>query len=378
MLLLQLLDTDLLERAVLQVSTLEWLTALGIGVALAAGMIVVHKFLTWRLRKFSQHTSNMIDDLVVVVLEKTRYYFLVAVGLHIGLLMRDFPERITAVTARVLFIVFLLQLVRWGTSLISFYVKRYKERNLEADPASVTTVQAMGFIGRLILWVIVLLLALQNFGVEITPLVTGLGIGGIAVALAVQNILGDLFASLSIVLDKPFVVGDFLIVGDFLGSVESIGLKTTRLRSLSGEQLVFANSDLLNSRIRNYKRMFERRIVFSIGVTYQTPYEQLERIPGMLREIVEAQEQVRFDRAHFKGYGDFSLDFEIVYYVLAPDYNLYMDIQQAINLRIFKQFEDEGIEFAYPTQTLFMNAEKALPVRTQLVDGNGHTPHTDA
>jgi len=175
------------------------------------------------------------------------------------------------------------------------------------------------------------------------------------VALAAQNILGDLFASLSIVLDKPFVVGDFLIVGDFLGSVEKVGVKTTRLRSLSGEQLVFSNNDLLGSRIRNYGRMFERRVLFSIGVIYQTPPDKLRLAATILREAVQAQDKVRFDRAHFKSYGDFALSFEVVYYVLSPDYNVYMDIQQAINLLIYERFAEEQIEFAYPTQTLFVS-----------------------
>jgi small-conductance mechanosensitive channel len=192
-----------------------------------------------------------------------------------------------------------------------------------------------------------------------------LGVAGIAVALALQNVLSDLFASMSIALDKPFVIGDFIIIGDFMGTVEKIGVKTTRLRSLSGEYLIFANSDMLSSRIRNYTRMHERRIVFSLGVTYNTPYEKLHLIPTMIQKIIEAQEETRFDRAHFASYGDFSLNFEIVYYVLSADYNRYMDIQQAINLAIFKAFEDTGIEFAFPTQTLYM----ANPVEARMLNG---------
>jgi small-conductance mechanosensitive channel len=195
---------------------------------------------------------------------------------------------------------------------------------------------------------------LDNLGVDITALIAGLGVGGIAVALAVQTVLGDLFASLSIALDKPFVVGDFLIVDDLLGSVEFVGLKTTRLRSLSGEQLVFSNSDLLNSRIRNYGRMYERRTAFDIGVTYQTPREKLKKIPDIIRTAIEKQDDTRFDRSHFKAYGDFSLNYETVYYISGPDYNKYMDIQQAINFEIHAAFEREQIEFAYPTQTIFV------------------------
>jgi small-conductance mechanosensitive channel len=200
----------------------------------------------------------------------------------------------------------------------------------------------------------VLLLALDNLGVDITALVAGLGVGGIAVALAVQNVLGDLFASLSITLDRPFVLGDFIIVGDYLGNVERIGVKSTRLRSLGGEQIIVSNADLLNSRVRNYGRMDERRVLFTLGVTYETPRKKLERIPAMVREIIEHQQHARFDRCHFAKYGDFALGFEAVYYVLSPDYNLYMDIQQAINFAIHAAFEDAQIEFAYPTQKLWM------------------------
>jgi len=195
---------------------------------------------------------------------------------------------------------------------------------------------------------VVLLLALDTLGIDITALVAGLGVGGIAVALAVQKVLGDLFASLSIVLDKPFAVGDFLIIDQHMGSVEYVGLKTTRLRSLSGEQLVFSNSDLLGSRIRNYGRMYERRVVFNIGVTYQTPRDKLVMIPQILRAAIEAQKRTRFDRAHFKEFGDFALNFESVYYVVGPDYNTYMDIQQAINL--FIQKVSKRKELSLPTR----------------------------
>jgi small-conductance mechanosensitive channel len=213
----------------------------------------------------------------------------------------------------------------------------------------------VGFLMRLVVWAAVLLLLLDNLGVNVTTLIAGLGVGGIAVALAAQNVLGDLFASLSIVLDKPFVVGDFIAVADFMGSVEHVGLKTTRLRSLSGEQVIFSNTDLLGSRIRNYGRMFERRVVSSIGVTYQTPAAKLRRIPEIIREIVQGQSKVRFDRAHFHKLGDSSLGFEFVYYVLTADYNHYMDVQQNINLALLEKLAEEGVEFAYPTQTLFVS-----------------------
>jgi len=187
-----------------------------------------------------------------------------------------------------------------------------------------------------------------------------LGIGGIAVALAMQNILGDLFASLSIAIDKPFVIGDFIVLGEEMGTVEQVGLKTTRIRSLGGEQIILSNNDLLQSRIRNYKRLQERRAVFAIGVTYDTPADKLERIPELIRQAIEAQADARFDRAHFKSFGASSLDFEAVFYVLKPDYNVFMNVQQAINLQLVRSFAGQGIEFAFPTQTLHLHGGPAM------------------
>ncbi|MDR7440463.1 MAG: mechanosensitive ion channel family protein [Armatimonadota bacterium] len=258
-------------------------------------------------------------------------------------------QGVSAVTTTGLF----LQLGVWGNVATTWAVDREVRRRVTEDAAAATTLAALSYLARFALWTVLLLLLLDNLGVRVTALVAGLGIGGVAMALALQNVLGDLFASLAIALDKPFQIGDFIIVDQYLGTVEHIGLKTTRVRSLWGEQLVFSNNDLLQSRIRNFKRMRERRVVFNVAVVYQTPYEKLARIPQILREVVE-QQPVRFDRAHFKEYGDSGLVFEVVYYVLNPDYTVYMDTQQAINLEVFRRFHQEGIEFAYPTRTVYV------------------------
>jgi small-conductance mechanosensitive channel len=279
---------------------------------------------------------------------------MIVLALVAGAYALTLPPKADRLLAVALTLVVLLQAGVWGNGLIGYLLARAVRQRLEHDAAAATTMAAFGFLGRLALWTLLVFFALSNLGVNITALVAGLGVGGIAVALAVQNILGDLFASFSIVLDKPFVIGDFIVVGEHLGTVEHIGLKTTRLRSLSGEQIVFSNNDLLSSRVRNFKRMHERRVLFTIGVTYQTPVEKIEAIPAMLREIVEAQALARFDRAHFKAYGDFALIFEIVYFVLDPSFNVYMNIQQAVNLAIYRRFAAEGIEFAYPTQTVYL------------------------
>lgn len=337
-------------------SVKDWLIALSLAITAFIALRIVKGIITHRLRAISEKTATDIDDLITDLIHRTKLFFLLSVAIYTGSLTLTLPQTLKDIISKVLIVSLLAQGAVWGTGLISFWVNRYKKKKLEEeDAATATTFTALGFILRLVLWFVILLLALDNLGVEITTLVAGLGVGGVAVALAVQNILGDIFASLSIVLDKPFVIGDFIIIDEYLGTVEHIGLKTTRIRSLSGEQLVFSNTDLLGSRIRNYKRMYERRVVFTIGVVYQTPAVKLEAIPEIIREIVEKQELARFDRSHFKDYGDFSLNFETVYWVQNPDYNTYMNIQQAINLEIFRRFSREGIEFAYPTQTLFIN-----------------------
>jgi small-conductance mechanosensitive channel len=257
----------------------------------------------------------------------------------------------------------ILQIAIWGNGLITFWFRNYAERKAESDISSRTTIAAFSFVARAILWIMLFLVALNRLGYDVTALITGLGVGGIAIALAVQNVLGDLFAALAIVLDKPFVVGDTIGVDTFTGTVEHVGLKTTRIRSLNGELVIFSNADLLRSRIRNFKRMQERRVSFMIGVPYDTPPDTVERIPTIIREAVEAQEQVRFDRSHFTTFGESALTFETVYFVLTADYLVYSNIHQAINLQILRQFAGAKIEFAYPTRALVVRGSSVADTR---------------
>ncbi len=335
-------------------SVTGWLSALGIFAACFVGLKILLRFLSHRLSKLAERTATNLDDLIVAVLRKTRSWFLLLLALQPALTALTLAAPVQRLADAAFVLALLVQGGIWASCALSFWLGRVTQQRMEEDAASATTLSALNFVGRLVLWSIILLLALDNLGFDITALVTGLGIGGIAVALALQNILGDLFASLSIVLDKPFVIGDFIIVNEYLGTVERIGLKTTRLRSLSGEQIVFSNADLLNSRVRNFKRMYERRVVFSVGVTYQTPHEKLQRAVEIIRDIVVAQHGARLDRVHFKEFTDSALLLECVYYVTSPDFNTYMDIQQAINLEIYRRFGAEGIEFAYPTRTLHL------------------------
>jgi small-conductance mechanosensitive channel len=344
---------EFLNTAFFGNSVLQWLIAAGVTLLVLLGLAVVKAFLVRQLSRLSDRTANELDDLFVAILERTRFFFFLALAVIAGAQLVELSERVRDIIHALVVLATLLQIGFWGTAGIEVGLGRYTSKRMEEDAATATTVRFVGFLLRLALWAIIALVALDTAGVDITAMVAGLGVGGIAVALAVQNVLGDLFASLSIVLDKPFVIGDFIIVGDMMGTVENIGMKTTRIRSLSGEQLVFSNNDLLSSRIRNYKRMEERRALFRFGVVYQTPKDQLEEIPGIVRDVIESRDNTRFDRAHFASFGDSSLDFEVVYYMLVPDYNAYMDTQQAINLDLFGRFEEQGIEFAYPTRTVY-------------------------
>ena len=345
---------EFLQTKIASNSIEAWLIALIVAACATVVAGLIRYLLMRQLKKQARLSEALLWDVMLAVVKQTKWLFIFTLSLFIGTLAVEMPAKPQAFVNSVVIISLLIQVGLWSTVAMYVAIEGYRQAQLEKDPASVTTLNVLNFVARVAIWAIVLLLVLDNLGINITTLVAGLGVGGIAIALAVQAVLGDLFASLAIVLDKPFVVGDFLIIGDLLGSVEYVGLKTTRLRSLSGEQLVFSNADLLNSRIRNYGRMFERRVSFDLGVTYQTPREKLKKIPEIIREAVEKQADTRFDRSHFKEYGNFSLNFESVYYVMGPDYNKYMDIQQAINLHIHEYFEQEGIEFAYPTQTLFV------------------------
>jgi small-conductance mechanosensitive channel len=346
---------DFLETILFGNTVRTWATALGVTIVAFLVLRLLRSRLIGRLARVADRTEFRWDDVISAALGATRSVLLLVVALFAGASVLTLPERVVSTVESVTIIALLVQGGLWVSAGIKGWIAIQYEERKDEDAAAVMTMNVVGIAARLVLWSMVLLIALDNMGVDVTALVAGLGIGGVAVALAAQNILGDLFASLSIVLDKPFVLGDFLAVGDFLGSVEQIGLKTTRVRSLSGEQLVFSNADLLSSRIRNFGRMYERRVPSRIGVTYQTPRDKLERIPEIIRQAVEERgDQVRFDRSHLAAWGDFAIIFETVYFVLSPDYRVHMDIQQAIALRVHERFEAEAIEFAYPTQTIFL------------------------
>lgn len=358
--LIALLDYKFLDNTVL-----AWLTALGIALAINVLVGILKWAVINRLSVIAARSTTELDDSLIDIVNRTRQTLVFVITLFIGSNYLELSETLKSVLAGAATVAAFMQLGLWLVGGLDFWLVRYRSRTMEENAGAATAVAAIGFIGRLVLWAMLFLLALANLGVDVTAMVAGLGVGGIAVALAVQNILGDLFASLSIIVDKPFVIGDFVVVDDFAGTIEHVGLKTTRMRSLSGEQLVFSNSDLLKARLRNYKRMSERRIAFAFGVTYQTPPDKLKSIPETVKMIIERDDNARFDRCHFKAFGASSLDFEVIYWVRIPDYAAYMDTQQSINLAIFESFAEQDIDFAYPTQTLFVQGpvqvESATP-----------------
>ncbi|HEY5376397.1 MAG TPA: mechanosensitive ion channel family protein [Polyangiaceae bacterium] len=330
----------------------DWLIALGLAWAVTLGLVLLRRIVLRRSRRFAERNASRLDDLVVSVLASVRGLFFFALGLWVA---AEYVVFSVSVEHAIRTAVAILTLFQVGLSLQAG-VRTFAQGWAGATAAGETRMAAStwAFLASLGIWAVLIVSSLSVLGFQISALLAGLGVGGVAAALAVQNILGDLFASLSIYFDRPFHLGDFIVVGEDMGTVERIGLRTTRVRSLGGEEIVFANGDLTKSRLHNYKRMESRRVLFGFGVEYATPLAELREIPNLVRAIVEAREGTRFERAHFKAYGDFSLDFEVVYFVLSADYNVYMDQQQAINLELFRQFAERGVQFAFPTQKLLL------------------------
>jgi small-conductance mechanosensitive channel len=332
----------------------EYLIAAGIFLAGILIVFIFRKIFQKRIEKQTLSTKTRADDLLFMNMSKSIFPIMYLGTFYIATKYLNLSQTTSSIlqSGGIIIITFLVvRTIFIGIRLGLQYYLRHSQ-NGEQKELQLKGIQTLL---NLIIWVIALVFVLDNLGVKITAVVAGLGIGGVAVALAAQTILGDLFNYFVIFFDKPFEIGDFIIIGDKLGVVEKIGIKTTRIRALGGEQMVFSNTDLTDSRVHNYKKMEKRRVVFKLSVIYQTPLEKLKEIKQIVREIIQNQEDVVFDRGHFATYGDFSLIFEFVYYLNGSDYNKYMDTQEAINLAIFEAFEREEISFAYPTQTVYMN-----------------------
>lgn len=329
------------------------LVAIAAATATYVAILVALYLITRRAKAWATQSQSGMAMTVVDVLEGTSRTLMLVVALLVGASLLDLPGRWESRLSQLWFVAVALQMGLWGMRAIGIGVRRYVQRHSSTGMTQVSasaTLMSWGL--RTLLWSVVLLAILSNVGVNITAFIASLGVGGIAVALAVQNILGDLFASLAIAVDKPFEVGDFVVVGSVSGTVQVIGLKTTRIRSLQGEQIVMSNTDLLKQTISNFRMLERRRIVFGFGVTYDTTPEQAEAIPGIVRKLIEAHPQLRFDRAHFKAFGASSLDYEVVYIVEDPAFSVYMDMQQAVNLGLMRELKALGVEFAFPTRTV--------------------------
>lgn len=322
-------------------------------VALLVAFRIFEKFIVMRLKKVAASTNNGFDDEVVEIFDGIPAFVYYVVALYFPLKYLYTNEVFEKWIKAIFVIVVVYQSIRALQMLINFLITKYAVK--QRDKGAEVTVHGLNMVVSIVLWFSGLLLVLSNLGVNINSLIASLGIGGVAVALAIKNILGDLFSSFSIYFDKPFKVGDFIVLSDtHMGTVKRIGLKTTRLETLHGEELVISNTDLTNARVQNYKKMKRRRVLMNIGFVYGTSSAKLKKVNEIVKKVIDKVEGIEFARSHFKDFGAFSLDFEICYYVLSNDYNVYLDKHQEVNFAIKNALEKAKIEIAFPTQTLHL------------------------
>jgi small-conductance mechanosensitive channel len=329
-------------------------SALMLFVATFFGLWIFKRLIVHRLRGYAEKTQNTIDDVFLKILDEIHVFVYFVVAIFFATKQLVLPEIVQTIIWAAFVVVLVYEGIHITQKFLVLLIRTFwLEKSSEAEQMS----SVLGVLIKVALWAVGLLLLLSNLGINVNSLIASMGVGGIAVALALQNILSDMFSSFSIYFDKPFIVGDFIVVGDHMGTVEHIGLKTTRIRALQGEEIVISNQELTSTRVRNFKKMQRRRVVFGLGVEYATPPEKLRAIPGIVQGIIDALEHAEFDRAHFFAFADSSLNFEIVYYMRTSDYTEYMNTQQSINLGIVERFEKEGIAMAFPTRTVHIVRE---------------------
>ena len=315
-------------------------------------MVILH-----RVKKLADKTSGDFDDLIVDLVQNIRAWVYSLVALYASLQFFSLPEVLDKIVAGVFYFAVVWQLIEIATGFVDYFVTKFLEKDEdgdgEVDPNAAMASHMVTIISKIVLWSLGALFVLSNLGIEVTSLIAGLGIGGIAIAFALQGVLGDLFASFSLFFDKPFRIGDFVVIGTDKGTVQKIGIKTTRIKTLQGEELVVSNTELTSTRVQNFKKMQERRISSQFGITYETPQERVQEIPGIVTRLFDDLDGGRLDRVHFVSFGDSALIFELVYYVDSPDYADYLDVQQKFNFDLMARFAEVGISFAYPTQTIY-------------------------
>lgn len=325
--------------------------AIIVGVTVASYLILqtVLRIITNRLHKLAKGSKSGFVGIAAEMLSRTSHLLLIALSLLISLKIAQLPDRWETAMAHGWFVVLAFQIALWMDTAARLWMESLTRDGKARNPVTTTII---GIMIRIVIWTMMLLSILANLGVDITAMVASLGVGGIAIALAVQTLLSDIFASMSIGVDKPFEIGDFVVFGEVAGTIEHIGLKTTRIRALSGEQIVCANADLLKQILHNYKRMNTRRIVFKFGITYSTPADKVREVAALVKRIVDNVENASFDRAHFLAFDDSQLTFEVVYIMQVSDYNTYMDAQQEINLQLLEGIREMDVQFAFPTRSV--------------------------
>lgn len=346
---------QILEKSFLNNDLRDLLIALGLFIVLLILFKLFKLILLKRLMKLAKKTKTKIDEICVETLENIHRWIYVVLALYFPIKLLELPAEVIKWVDALFIIIIILQLIRTAQFFIDNGMKWFAQKKGSSADEAFRAFAGIRFILRLIVWTIGLLLILSNIGVNVTSLVAGLGIGGIAVALALQNILGDIFSSFSIYFDKPFQIGDFIVAGEHFGIVKKIGIKSTRIQALQGEEIVISNKELTSTRIQNFKKMQRRRVILNFGLVYDTKVEKLKKATEIVKDVITKIPDLDFDRCHFFEFGDFSLKFETVYFVNSGDYNVFMDKQQEVNLAIKERFEEAEIEMAFPTQTLHVN-----------------------
>lgn len=332
-----------------------YLIALGVFVLLFVIFKIFDSYIVYALKKAAKRTKTTWDDALIDFIEGIGWPFFAYLALYIAALFLALPGSIRGVLDFLIWLFVFFYAARGLSNLVAHGLNRYKSRREKKKEAtSESMIQVMKILSKILIWSLTFLLFLSNLGVNITPLIASLGIGGIAIGLALQNILGDLFSAFAIYFDKPFEEGDFIIIGEDMGVIKHIGIKTTRIQALGGQELIVPNSELTSTRVNNYKKMQLRRIVFSFGVEYKTDVTKLKKIKKIAGEIIKKTPRAKLDRVHFKNFGDSSLNFEVVYYIDSNDYALYMDTQEKINFELKEKIEKLGVGFAFPTRTIYM------------------------
>jgi len=348
--------TNILNKVIFGNRLVDYLFAVLVFlVTLLSVKLFIRSFIK-HLKKLAAKTTMKFDDFLIDICERIVLPALYISCFYLGIRTLRLSTRIENITNAIQMIIITFFLTRIVILFIGYGINSYFTKK-QKDPTLIRSLEGMMIAVKFLIWILAAVILLDNLGYKVSTIIASLGIGGVAVAIAAQSLLKDFFSYFSIVFDHPFKLGDFIVVGDYMGTVEHIGIKTTRIRSISGEQVIFSNTDLTDSRVRNYQLMEKRRVLFRIGVTYQTKLSKLKEIPKIIENIIKSVPDTIFDRVHFFSYGDFSLNFEIVYYVIGAAYNKYMDIQQQINFAIKEEFEKNGIEFAYPTQTIYLNKQ---------------------